>query len=46
MIIISATSKDEAADLAEILGHHLVWAHKIYLLGPEYVPEQQQQGAV
>ena len=38
MIIISATSEDEAADLDEILGHHLVWPHKIYVLGREYKP--------
>lgn len=39
MIIISADSEDEAADLRDLLGHHLAWDHRIYIRGVEYPPQ-------
>ena len=36
MIIITADDEDEARDLDEILGHHLVWPFRIYLDGAEF----------
>lgn len=44
MIIIFADSGDEAADLHDLLEHHLVWDHRIYVDGAQYQPQDQEAG--